>query len=568
MSPIEASIVTRRAVLGGALVAGAAALAGCSDSSSAKTTGATSHETSAEAAAETTVGPASVEPGDEDDRAIATYNTRVTAAAARRDEATPHHPNNGDVERQPPGSYAYSKGLPHGDDGLPDPLVWTSLRSAVAANDFAAIEELPPGGTRRLVNPLAAFATPLIGLDPSQLSLEPPPAVGSDEFAAELVELYWMALARDVSFSRWGSDATVAAAAAELQQHPLYDGRDVDGQVTPSTVFRGPTDHDQSGPYISQFLWLRVLGGALPVDQKVRAYLPGFDFLATPQDWLRSQRGIPSQQSSPSTPRFVHTLRDLASYVHGDYAYQLPLNAALILLANDDANDAVGITVPYSKTNPYLHSSIQGPFATLCQPQILELVGLAAGMALRAAWFQKWLVHYRMRPEEAAARLDAQRTTGLDSPLSRILLEAPVLERIAELQGNALLSSAYADGSPLHPSYPSGHATIGGACCTILKACFDEQHEIDPPVVATEDGLGLEPYLGGPLRVGAELDKLASNIAIGRNAAGIHYRSDADGGKRLGEAVAIAILRDIRMTLPEPFSGFTFTTFDGQRIDI
>jgi membrane-associated phospholipid phosphatase len=29
-------------------------------------------------------------------------------------------------------------------------------------------------------------------------------------------------------------------------------------------------------------------------------------------------------------------------------------------------------------------------------------------------------------------------------------------------------------GCPLHPSYPSGHATVAGACSVMLKAFFDE----------------------------------------------------------------------------------------------
>ena len=46
------------------------------------------------------------------------------------------------------------------------------------------------------------------------------------------------------------------------------------------------------------------------------------------------------------------------------------------------------------------------------------------------------------------------------------------------------------------------------------------------------------------MTVGGELNKLAANIAMGRNFAGIHYRADADHGMRLGERVAIACLQD------------------------
>ena len=39
--------------------------------------------------------------------------------------------------------------------------------------------------------------------------------------------------------------------------------------------------------------------------------------------------------------------------------------------------------------------------------------------------------------------------------------------------GNWLLPMAFPEGSPMHPSYGAGHATVAGACTTILKAWFD-----------------------------------------------------------------------------------------------
>jgi hypothetical protein len=75
-------------------------------------------------------------------------------------------------------------------------------------------------------------------------------------------------------------------------------------------------------------------------------------------------------------------------------------------------------------------------------------------------------------------------------------------------------------------------------------------------------------YKGPALTVGGELNKLASNIALGRDAAGVHWRSDGIEGLKLGEAVAVGILRDLRTTCPESFAGFSFTKFDGSTITI
>jgi hypothetical protein len=78
----------------------------------------------------------------------------------------------------------------------------------------------------------------------------------------------------------------------------------------------------------------------------------------------------------------------------------------------------------------------------------------------------------------------------------------------------------------------------------------------------------LEPHEGPPLTVGGELDKLAFNVAAGRNMAGVHWRSDADASLRLGEDVAIEYLRDDRNCMPERFAGYTLTKFDGTHVTI
>jgi hypothetical protein len=90
-------------------------------------------------------------------------------------------------------------------------------------------------------------------------------------------------------------------------------------------------------------------------------------------------------------------------------------------------------------------------------------------------------------------------------------------------------------------------------------------------VLASDDGQSLIPYTGadaGQITVGGELNKLANNVALGRDMAAVHWRSDAQQALLLGEAVAISILRDQRATYNEPFTGFTFTKFDGSSITV
>jgi hypothetical protein len=50
--------------------------------------------------------------------------------------------------------------------------------------------------------------------------------------------------------------------------------------------------------------------------------------------------------------------------------------------------------------------------------------------------------------------------------------------------------------------------------------------------------------------------------------AGVHWRSDAVESNLLGEAATISMLYDMKHTFSEPFSGFTFTKFDGTTITV
>lgn len=104
---------------------------------------------------------------------------------------------------------------------------------------------------------------------------------------------------------------------------------------------------------------------------------------------------------------------------------------------------------------------------------------------------------------------------------------------------------------------------------TVLKAFFDEGRVIENAVqVDPQDPTRLIPYAGPPLTLGSELNKLAANYGYARNWGGIHWRSDAAASMAIGEEVATAMLREIRLTLRESFDGFSFTRFDGSRVTV
>jgi hypothetical protein len=150
------------------------------------------------------------------------------------------------------------------------------------------------------------------------------------------------------------------------------------------------------------------------------------------------------------------------------------------------------------------------------------------------------------------------------------VLDSGALKRINEKTGTFLLPQAFPEGSPVHPAYGSGHAAVAGACVTVLKAWFDESWVLPDPVIPNAAGTELMPYTGPDadrLTVGGELDKVAANIAIGRNMAGVHWRTDYSESIRLGEAVAIGVLRD-QVRVGHEDASFGLTRFDGNRMTI
>jgi hypothetical protein len=67
--------------------------------------------------------------------------------------------------------------------------------------------------------------------------------------------------------------------------------------------------------------------------------------------------------------------------------------------------------------------------------------------------------------------------------------------------------------------------------------------------------------------VSEELNKLASNISVGRGFAGVHYWTDYYEAILLGEKIAIGILEEQKLTYGENFF-MSLTKFDGTSIRI
>lgn len=501
------------------------------------------------------------------------FQIRRDAALFNRNLPHPDHPCNGDEARYHDQIASFSKALPHNGLGEVNLAAYNALIRAISTGENSDFEAIPLGSVAKLANPQAAFAYDMVGPDSHQLTIRPAPTFDSAEEAGEMAEVYWHALTRDVHFSDYGADPLTIQAAANLSQFSDFRGPKEGGVVTTNTLFRGNTPGDLNGPYISQFLYKPYPYGATRIRQLYSVPFAGDDRMTAYDEWLRIQRGFrptpiimdpPQVQLLDPTPRYLRNGRDLSEYVHRDFTYQAYLNATLFLLEFDAAAD---------QNNPYLGFTKQSGFVTFGAANILDLVTSAGNAALRAVWYQKWSVHRRLRPEAFGGRVHNHLTGAETYPINSELIGAgspgmEVLNAVFSKFGTYLLPMAFPEGSPTHPAYPAGHAGISGACATILKAVFNEDFVIPNPVVASADGVSLDAYDGPPLTVGGELNKLAANISLGRDTAGVHWRSDGIEGMNLGEQIAIGILRDIRATFNEPFIGFRLTKFDGTTITI
>lgn len=541
------------------------------------------------------------------ERAESAYRTRMLAALNQRSKPIAEHLTNGDEGRYSNRIGNFSKGLPHNSLGEVDPVAYNQLTKSIRSGDPDDFNQIPMGGTALLKNPQGGLAYQMAGMDPASCEMAAPPAFSSAEIASEIAENYWMAIARDVNFLDYDTSPIANVASIDLTRFtnfrgPRYLGStsrspvirvsDENGQVievdptnqfgwqtnpnfgdtpirqttnfavTPSVLFRGLTPGDLVGPLVSQFMWLDIPYGAQTIVQRNRVPIAGDNYLTSYDDWLfaqnsRGHANLPNRYDS--TRRYIRNGRDLGEWAHIDVLFQGYFSAALILL---------GMKAPVDEGNPYADSKTQCAFGTFGNPHIQSMVCAVASVALQSVWYQKWFVHRRLRPEAFAGRIHNHVTRKANYPINSEILNSAVLPEVYRQNGTFLLPQAFAEGCPSHPAYGAGHATVAGACVTILKAWFDESWEIPSPVIPSADGTTLLPWRGAPLTVGGELNKVASNVALGRNMGGVHWRSDATHSLLLGEQVAINYLTDMKNCFNEQFGGFKLTKFDGQTITI
>ena len=504
-----------------------------------------------------------VEVSEAGRRAQQSFEIRCDSARADTRQENPTPTTNGDEERYGDKRANFAKTLPHDELGevkLDSYAAWISI---LAGGDPGQFERIPrdPLAVAKLNDPQATYAFDMVGIDSHATHLPPPPAFASAEMAVEMAELYWQALTADVPFQNYEASPLIAAALSDLNAFST-PGSSLAGKITSGTLFRGETVGDLIGPYISQFLWLDIPYGIKTIDQRYRFPRRNQHFLTDFAAWLACQRGAQSaaKLQFDSLPRYICSSREIVEYVHQDFSFQAYVNAALIMLTLGGE--------AFSPTNPYRGSKTQFGDITFGNKNVLSLVAQASLLGQKGAYYHKWLVHRRLRPECFGGRIEVHLSGRKSYDIHPEILHCDGIARVKATHGSWLLPGAYPEGCPTHPSYPAAHASNAGACATILKAFFNEDYPLPDPVGATADGTDLVPWKGEPLTLGNEINKLAGNIALARDAAGVHYRSDSINGLFVGEEQALGLLCDYSRTYNERFDGFILSTFRGEKVRI
>lgn len=481
------------------------------------------------------------------------------------------HIGNGDTDPD----IIFSKCLPHNSNGQLDKGAYSSFKKAIISrkpSDWASIplgykpSSARAGNGLKLVNPMASFSYELEGPSPFSIGIPASPKVSSEEAASDLVELYEMYLVRDIPFTNYSASKRIARAGKRLEKLTIYNGPTLGGGIGPGAIFRGTSLGDVTGPYISQFLLLPFTIVNVSFEQKYYFPLPGTDSMRDWRSTLGCQNGtvlddIPTMDDEP---RYISTARDLAWYLRGNQNYQSFLHALYIIQ---------DLQVSPNPTNPYSNGQITNQFSSITFgfADVMNLISRVSQCILKAVSYHKWLVSQKIRPEAMAMIVERIFQTDKNPhDLHEDLLDSKTLGHVYKKNGNLLLPQVYESGAPCSPSYPSASAAVSAGVCLILKAFYDENWRFPNAYTPSPDGSRLveEVKFRKKLTLGGELDKLVSNVSIGRMFAGTDFRSDYISGVEIGEKTCLRVLEDMIRRYPEKNPTFKFHLRDGSEVVI
>ncbi|MBA2485988.1 MAG: hypothetical protein H0V35_07805 [Nitrospira sp.] len=190
-------------------------------------------------------------------RAAQSFNYRYEAAVDEylKLPSSPTHNCNGDEVLYKAAHYigSFTKGLPHDINGEVDPSAYCKLLTALDSGQQSDFNKVPLGckvecrnlenpsencectvSSRKLEDPQGSYSFDLEGADSHSLEIPPAPTFASVTEVSEILENYWMALARDIPFIDFPPSALVPSDIA----HKGIDHRR-DGPLASKAIVQG-----------------------------------------------------------------------------------------------------------------------------------------------------------------------------------------------------------------------------------------------------------------------------------------------------------------------------------------
>lgn len=394
-------------------------------------------------------------------------------------------------------------------------------------------------------------------------------SVSLHELLCELRSLPWLDRQAMPSFAEQFDDP--ARHTEQDDQHIRRASRwNEDGQLTLRMLLRGATRADRRGPLLSQLMpgleAAQTRSDRSDLD-RVFETLPAPDAPAVIwQIWLNANR----HETETPAGRVPTTLSDLAVAGH-------PASPGRAVLA-------LGLTMASIVLKPVPALSGRG----WGRAELFPLMAEAILLARQASRAQAALADRMRRPAVLAARISLM--TGRDTvapanstdAFSREVLEElrrfaprlltwvarrnaadgvgsigsavatdadPRLTPAMRMRDNLMLPTLSRDDVILHPSDAQSQGIIAGACMTILKAVYAGPSSSFRNTARTGKGaahVGSSPHML-PRRSGLsdDLDKLASNLVLGRLVTGGYFHFENLTALRKGERIALALLSEL-----------------------
>ena len=526
--------------------------------------------------------------------------------------------------------FIFSKSLDHNKFGLASSQDVQKLLDFINNKSIDNLKNIELSeNSNRLLEGISNFDHfSFLGRDSSTIETIWPDDILSKNSLFELFEVYLRSYTRDIPFIDYFQSKGRIETSLNLLNNILKEEEslpvkdiisplnlDSNNKLTLQSIFRSPGIDEHLGPLVSQFLLKSYMNGTgIDIEQRYKICETNDIASITQKGWTKIQNGeiTGSDKSFSNKNYYIFNGRALGSLVRSDITFEWFNIAALILLQNK------------AELSIKNFENVSSTWLTCGPPDIFSTISHVAIGALRIAWFTKWKRGMRIRPEVLAQRINlafflqnnsevSSRLTNFDPIFNMSQSFKDVLnlvKRFNNVTGNLynsdkneedkiktedyLLQLLYPEGSPIHPSWPAGHATISGACVTILKAMF-KTHEYSEEtgytpikwntlknsngenlktLIASSDGNSLEDYNEtdkDDITIVGELNKLASNISLGRDWAAVHYRCDSVCGIIAGETFAISYLQSKLLEYSERYpliENFFLQKFDGTFVKI